>query len=145
MKTDLLQACGNCWAFQIFWHFECSIFTASFSMIWNSSTGIPSHPLALFVVMLSKAHLTLHSRMLGSRWVITPSWLSGLEEGKNEFISWNKVGSSHHYSCLENSIDRGAWRVMVHRVANSCTWLKWLSAHTHTQRLFWTIEETESI
>ena len=30
---------------------------------WNSSTGIPSHPLALFVVMLSKAHLTSHSRM----------------------------------------------------------------------------------
>ena len=30
--------------------------------------------------MLSKAHLTSHSRMSGSRWVwvITPSWLSGL-------------------------------------------------------------------
>ena len=27
--------------------------------------------------MLPKAHLTLHSRMPGSRWVITPSWLSG--------------------------------------------------------------------
>ena len=32
--------------------------------IWNSSTGIPSPPLALFVVMLPKAHLTLHSRSL---------------------------------------------------------------------------------
>ena len=28
--------------------------------------------------MLSKAHLASHSRMSGSRWVITPSWLSGL-------------------------------------------------------------------
>ena len=45
--------------------------------IWNSSTGIPSPPLALFVVMLSKAHLTSHSRMSDSRWMITPSWLSG--------------------------------------------------------------------
>ena len=27
--------------------------------------------------MLSKAHLTSHSMMFGSRWVITPSWLSG--------------------------------------------------------------------
>ena len=45
--------------------------------IWNSSTGIPSPPLTLFVVMLPKAHLTLHSRMSGSGWVITPSWLSG--------------------------------------------------------------------
>ena len=30
--------------------------------------------LALFIVMLSKGHLTSHSRMSGSRWVITPSW-----------------------------------------------------------------------
>ena len=40
--------------------------------IWNSSVGIPSPPLALFVVMLSKAHLTSHSRMSGSRSVIRP-------------------------------------------------------------------------
>ena len=31
----------------------------------NSSTGIPSPPLALFVVILPKAHLTSHSRMSG--------------------------------------------------------------------------------
>jgi len=46
--------------------------------IWNSSTGISSPPLALFIVMLPKAHLILHARMSGSRWVIIPSWLSGL-------------------------------------------------------------------
>ena len=51
--------------------------TASSFRIWNSSTEIPSPPLALFVVMLSKAPLTSHSRMPGSRWVITPLWLSG--------------------------------------------------------------------
>ena len=39
------------------WHIECSAFTASSFRIWNSSTGIPSPPLALFIVMLSKAHL----------------------------------------------------------------------------------------
>ena len=39
------------------------------------STGIPSPLLALFVVMLPKTHLTSHSRMSGSRWVSTPSWL----------------------------------------------------------------------
>ena len=73
------------WPFQVLWpllsfpnllaywvqHFHSIIFR-----IWNSSTGIPSPPLALFVVMLSKAHLTSHSRMSGSRCVITPSWLS---------------------------------------------------------------------
>ena len=63
--------------FQICWHIECSTFTASSFRIWNSSTGIPSPPLALFVVMLSKAHLTSHSMMSDSRCVIIPSWLSG--------------------------------------------------------------------
>ena len=50
MKTDLFQSCGHCWVFQIFWHIECSTFTASSFRMWNSSTGIPSHPLALFIV-----------------------------------------------------------------------------------------------
>ena len=77
MKTDLFQSCGHCWVFQIFWHIECSTFTASSFRIWNSSTGMPSPPLALFVVMLPKAHLTLPSWMSGSRWVIKPLWLSG--------------------------------------------------------------------
>ena len=77
MKTDLFQSCGHCLVFQICWHIECSIFTASYFWIWNSSTGIPSHPLALFLVMISKAHLTSYSRMSGSRSVITLSWLSG--------------------------------------------------------------------
>ena len=63
MKTDLFQSCGHCCIFQICWHIECSTFTASSFRIWNSSTGIPSPPLALFVVMLSKAHLTSHSRI----------------------------------------------------------------------------------
>ena len=55
MKTDFFQSCGHCWVLQICWHIECSTFTASYFRIWNNSTGIPSPPLALFVVMLSKA------------------------------------------------------------------------------------------
>ena len=67
-------------------HFHSSSFR-----IWKSTTGITSPPLALFVVMLLKAHLTLHSRMSGSRWVIIPSWLSG---------SWRSfLYSSSVYSC----------------------------------------------
>ena len=38
-------------------------------MIWNISVGIPLFPLALFVVMLPKAHLTTHSKSLAlSEW-----------------------------------------------------------------------------
>ena len=50
----------HCWILQMCWHIECSTFTASSFRIWNSSTGIPSPPLALFIVMLPKAHLTSH-------------------------------------------------------------------------------------
>ena len=67
-QTDLFQSCGHCWVFQMCWHIECSTFTASSFRIWKSSTGIPSPPLALFVVMPPKAHMTSHSRMSGSRW-----------------------------------------------------------------------------
>ena len=77
MKTELFQSCGYCWVFQICWYIECSTLTASSFRIWNSETRMPSPPLSLSVVMLPKAHLTSHSRMPGSRWVITPSWLSG--------------------------------------------------------------------
>ena len=77
IKTDPSQFCGHCWVFQICWHIEWGTFTASSFMIWNSSTGISSSSLALFLVMLPEAHLTSHSRMSGSRWVITPSWLFG--------------------------------------------------------------------
>ena len=37
MKTNLFYSCGPCWVFQICWHIECSIFTASSFRIWNSS------------------------------------------------------------------------------------------------------------
>ena len=69
--------CSHSWVFQICWHIECSTFTASSFRIWNSSAGIPSPPLALFVVILPKAHLTSHSRISGSRWVNTLPFLSG--------------------------------------------------------------------
>ena len=92
MKTDLFQSCGHCWVFQICWHIEYSTFTASSFRIWNSSTGSPSPPLALFIVMLSKAHLTSHSRMSGSTWVITPSWLSG---SWRSFLYSSSVHSCH--------------------------------------------------
>ena len=76
-KLNLFKSCAHCWVFQICWHIECSTLKALSFRIWNSSAGMTSPPLALFTVILLKAHLTSHSRMSGSRWVITPSWLSG--------------------------------------------------------------------
>ena len=52
---------------------------------------MPSPSLALFVVMLPKAHMIWHFRVSGSRWVIIPWWLSG---------SWRSfLYSSSVYSC----------------------------------------------
>ena len=36
------------------------------------------------------------------------------------------------YSCLESSMDRGAWRATVHGVVNSLTLLSYSLTHTHT-------------
>ena len=51
---------------------------------------MPSPPLALFIVMSPKAHLTSHSRMSGSRWVIISLWISW---------SWRSFLYTSVYSC----------------------------------------------
>ena len=79
---------------KICWHIDCSTFTASSLRIWNSSTGIPSPPLTLFIVMLPRTHLTSHSRISGSRWVITWSWLSG---SLKPLLCSSSVYSYHHF------------------------------------------------
>ena len=40
-------------------------------------------------------------------------------------------GNPLQYSCLENPMDRGAWRATVQRVAKTQTWLKQLSTAQH--------------
>ena len=108
MKTDLFQSCGHCWVFQICWHIEYSTFTASSFRIWNCSTGMPSLPLALFVVMLPKVHLTSYSRVLLTpkdlvdqmvknlpsmleTWVLSLGWEDPLEKGmatQSSILAW---------------------------------------------------------
>ena len=47
-------------------------------------------------------------------------------------------GNPLQYSCLENSMNRGAWWVTVHRVTKSQTRLS--NYHFHFQMLSWTSE-----
>ena len=70
-------------------------------IFWNSSSGILSPPPALFIVMLPKAPLTSHSRMSGSRWVITPSWLSG---SWRSFLYSSSVYSCYHFLVSSASV-----------------------------------------
>ena len=56
-------------------------------------------------------------------------------------LGWeDPLGGGHGhqlwYSCLENSMDRGAWRATVHGAAKRQTQLRMLvRAHTHTHRV----------
>ena len=67
-------------------------------------------------------------------------WLSGIEPtcSAGDWIpGWGRFpgegnGNLLLYSGLENPIDRGAWPVPIHRVAENQTWLKWLSTHVCT-------------
>ena len=77
MKTELFHSCSHCWVFQICWHIDAALYhDLKPFRNWNSSAGITSSSLTLFIVMLPKAHLTSDSRMPGSRWVIIPLLLS---------------------------------------------------------------------
>ena len=70
----------------------------------SSSSRIPQTPLALFIVKLCKACLTSHSRMSGSRCLITSLWLFG---SLRSFLYRFSIYSCHfllssftHFSCL---------------------------------------------
>ena len=44
---------------------------------------------------------------------------------------WGGHGNPLQYSCLENPMEGGAWKAIVHRVAKSRTW-QHTHTHTHT-------------
>ena len=57
---------------------------------------------------------------------------AGLIPGSEKFPG-GRHGNPLQYSCLENPMDRGAWRATVHGVTKSQTWPKWFStAHSVT-------------
>ena len=88
-----------CGSLSILWHclslglewkptFSNPVATAEFSKFAGILSAAPSQH---HLVVLPKVHLTLHSRMSDSKWVITPLWLSGL---------WRSfLYSSSVYSC----------------------------------------------
>ena len=55
----------------------------------------------------------------------TPGWEDALEEG---MVTHSSI------SCLENSMDRGAWRATVYRATKSQTWLKTELNNRHLEK-----------
>ena len=77
----------------------------------------------MYVYLYTRAFLVLSSKEstcnagdLGSIWIGN--------------TTWRKAWQPMQYSCLENPVDRGAWRATVHGVTKSQTRLKRLS-HMH--------------
>ena len=78
-----------------------------------------------------------------------PQWPRGKESTCNAGYAGSSIPGSGRspreghgyplqYSCLENSMVRGAWCAIVHGVAKSQTQLKRLSTHTHTHVYIYT-------
>ena len=82
---------------------------------------------------------TVEHRELDSKSCDKPSWrrmlaqmvktLPAMQETQVPSLGWEDSpgegnGNPRQYSCLENPMDRGAWRATVHRVAKSQTQLK---------------------
>ena len=89
-------------------------------IINNHISGLPRWPLVV-------KNLPAHGRDVRAR-----GWTPGLRRSPG-----GGYGNPLQYSSLENPMDRGVWRVTVHGVTQSRTWLKWLSTHAHTQISTW--------
>ena len=111
---------------------SAALFTASSFRIGNSSTGIPLLPLALFVVMLPKAHLTSHSRMSGSRWVIIPLWLSGLWRS---FLYSSSVYSYHLFLISSASVRSLPFLAFIEPSFHGVYWVLFIESPFHYRGL----------
>ena len=93
---------------------------------WASVENLPSSDGLLSLKTFCKG---FPSRWLSSKESASNSEDLGLIPGLGRSPGEGN-GNPLQCSCLENPMDRGAWRATVHRVAKSWTWLKRLSMHT---------------
>ena len=79
---------------------------------------------------LNNAHCTKRASQVTLVVKTPPANAGDLRDAGSIPGSGRSPGGAHgnplQYSCLENIMDRGAWRATVHRVVRSWTWLKWL-------------------
>ena len=101
---------------------ECCAVLSCFSHVWLFETPwTVAHQASLSTGILQARILEWVAMPFswGSSWPVFDPW-GGRSPGEGH-------GNPLHYSCLENPMDRGALQAAVHVVAQSRTWLKWLS------------------
>ena len=118
-KSHPLDSQGNLWAY-IFWT-KKQVKHLPWGMmmdqdIWNPVCSGKCRASKVVLLVKNQPANAGDLRDTGS----IPEWGISSEGGH---------GNPLQYSCLENPIDRGAWRTMVCRVTKSWTRLKWHSVH----------------
>ena len=86
---------------------------------FEKNKSIQSHLCTLSTVEQSLSDRVFRSGLILLRFFLLDSILS----------PWRRKWQPTPLSCLENPMDRGAWRAALHRVAQSWTRLKQLSMH----------------
>ena len=99
--------------------------------LWANVLSVPVSPSSqgTWIALSSKQRWEISS--LSPVQHCHPRWLSG-KESTHQFrrrgfnlwvrkIPWRRKWQPTSYSCLENSMDRGAWQAIVHLVAKSWT------------------------
>ena len=100
-----------------------------FATLWTSPPGSPVHGIphwirspvqGIFPTQGSNPCLLrlLHCRRILYRWA---SWEAGTEITVSNFDVGGGNGTPLQYSCLENPMDGGAWKAVVHGVAEGQT------------------------
>ena len=113
---------------------------------WETLVGmvVPAYRLRANRMYLSGCTQDSQVRMLVLQWIggskgfpvaqlvknppaMWETWVPSLGRGRSP---GRGQGNPLQYSCLENPMDRGGWRAVVHRVTQSRTRLKWLSSNS---------------
>ena len=120
--------------------------SAQIQVHWVGDAIQPSHPLLfpsppalnLSQQVWGNLRITHHPRGFPGGSVIKNLAVNAGDTGDVSSIpgSGRSPGGGHgnplQYSCLENPMDRGAWRAIVHRVTKSQTWLShWVQDSKH--------------
>ena len=98
----------------------------------HSSKALILRHSAFFIVQLSHPYMTTGKTIALTRWTFVDKVMSLLFNMLSRLVMGEGNGNPFQYSCLENPMDRGAWKAAVHGVARSRTRLSDLSLHTHT-------------